>query len=125
MKNLGKRAKTQVDISTAFKDVVDDFISSAETEDQLSFFIMLAVMGWNVSLHAENQRRDMIKIFIDRLDRPTFTWENDLINTEEKILDICNKKILMYPDLRRQIVSLDMEGLEEGFTYSVISKPIE
>lgn len=114
-----------MDISTAFKEVVDDFISSAETEDQLSFFLTLAVTAWNVSLHDENQRRDLIKIFIDRFERPTFTWEDHVISTEEKILDICNKKIMMYPDLRRQIVSLDMEGLEDGFQYSVISRPTE
>ncbi len=38
-----------MDISTAFKEVVDDFVSSAETEEQFSLFPMIAVAAWNLS----------------------------------------------------------------------------
>ena len=114
-----------MDISTAFKEVVDDFVSSAETEEQVSLFPMIAVAAWNLSYCSENQRAKRIKDFIDRFNCPTFTWESTVVQTKEKILELCKRKLRMYPELKQQIISLDIEGLEDGLKYTLVSKPIE
>jgi len=114
-----------MDISSAFKDVVDDFVSSAETEEQLSLFPMIGVTAWNLSYCTENQRAERIKVFIDMWNCPTFTWESTVVQTKEKILELCNRKLRMYPELKQQIMSLDIEGLEDGLKYTIVSKPID
>ena len=114
-----------MDISSAFKEVVDDFVSSAETEEHLSLFPMIGVTAWNLSYCTENQRAERIKVFINRFNCPTFTWKNTVAQTKEKILDLCNKKMQMYPELNQLIISLDIEGLEDGLKYTIVSKPID
>jgi len=114
-----------MDISSAFKEVVDDFVSSAETEEQFSLFPMIGVAAWNLSYCTENQRAERIKVFIDRFNCPTFTWKSTVVQTKEKILELCNRKLRMYPELKQRIISIDIEGLEDGLKYNIVSKPIE
>lgn len=110
-----------VDISLAFKEVVDDFVSSAETEEQLQLFPMIGVAAWNLSSHPEDQREELIQVFIDRFNCPTFIWNSIFIKTREKILELCSRKLRMYPELKQRIISLDVEGMEDGLKYAVVS----
>jgi hypothetical protein len=73
-----------VDISLAFKEVVDGFVSSAETEEQFQLFPMMGVAAWNLSNHTEDQREELIQVFINRFNCPTFIWNSILIQTREK-----------------------------------------
>ena len=110
-----------VDISLAFKEVVDDFVSSAETEEQLQLFPMIGVAAWNLSSHSDDQREELIQVFIDRFNCPTFIWNGIFIKTREKILELCSRKLRMYPELKQRIISLDVEGMEDGLKYAVVS----
>lgn len=110
-----------VDISLAFKEVVDDFVSSAETEEQFQLFPMMGVAAWNLSNHTADQREELIQVFIDRFNCPTFIWNSTLIQTREKILELCSRKLRMHPELKQRIISLDIEGMEDGLKYAVVS----
>ena len=110
-----------VDISPAFKEVVDDFVGSAETEEQFQLFPMMGVAAWNLSNHTEDQREGLIQVFIDRFNCPTFIWNSTVIQTKEKILELCSRKLRMYPELKQRIISVDIEGMEEGLKYAVVS----
>jgi hypothetical protein len=67
-----------VDISLAFKEGVDDFVSSAETEEQFQLFPMIGVAAWNLSSSTEDQREELIQVFIDRFNCPKFIWNSNL-----------------------------------------------
>jgi hypothetical protein len=108
-----------VDISLAFKELVDDFVSSAETEDQFRLFPMMCVAAWNLSNHTEKQRAELIQVFIDRFNCPTFIWRSTVMQTKEKILELCSRKLRMYPELKQRIISVDIEGMEDGLKYAV------
>jgi hypothetical protein len=110
-----------LDISLAFKEVVDDFVSSAETEEQFQLFPMIGVAAWNLSSRTEDQRDELIQVFIERFNCPTFIWNSTLIRTREKILELCSRKLRMYPELKQRIISLDVEGMEDGLKYDVVS----
>ena len=110
-----------VDISFAFKEIVDDFVSSAETEEQFQLFPMIGVAAWNLSNYTEDQREEFINVFIDRFNCPTFIWNGTLIQTKEKILELCIRKLHMCPELKQRIISLDIEGMEDGLKYAVVS----
>lgn len=113
------------EIEKAFVAVADDFVNSAETEEQLSLFIMIAVAAWNVSVRAGKEREDFMRVFIERFNCPSFTWRGKTIQTREKILELCDRKLEVYPDLKRLITSLDVEDCEDGLKYSVTSKAVE
>jgi hypothetical protein len=100
---------------------VDDFVSSAETEEQFQLFPMMGVAAWNLSNHTEDQREKLIQVFIDRFTCPIFTWNSTLIQTREKILELCSRKLRMYPELKQRIISVDIEGMEDGLNYAVVS----
>jgi hypothetical protein len=110
-----------LDISLAFKEVVDDFVSSAETEEQFQLFPTIGVAAWNLSSRTEDQREELIQVFIERFNCPTFTWNNTVIQTREKILELCGRKLQMYPELKHRIINLDVEGMEDGLKYDVVS----
>lgn len=110
-----------VDISFAFKEIVDEFVSSAETEEQFQLFPMIGVAAWNLSYHTENQREELIQVFIDRFNCPTFILNNNVTQTKGKILELCSRKLHMYPELKQRIISLDIEGMEDGLKYAVVS----
>ena len=110
-----------VDISLAFKEVVDDFVSSAETEEQLRLFPMMGLAAWNLSHHTEKQRAELIQVFIDRFNCPTFICDSTVMQTKEKILELCSRKLRMYPELKQRIISVDIEGMEDGLKYAVVS----
>jgi hypothetical protein len=116
-----KKNQDMVDISLAFKELVDDFVSSAETEDQFQLFPMIGVAAWNLSNNTVDQREELIKVFIDRFNCPTFIWDNTVIQTREKILELCSRKLRMYPELKQRIISLDIEGMEDGLKYTIVS----
>ena len=115
------RNQDMVDISLAFKGLVDDFVSSAETEEQFQLFPMIGVAAWNLSNHTVEQREEFINVFIERFNCPTFILNSNLIQTREKILELCSRKLRMYPDLKQRIISLDIEGMEDGLKYTVVS----
>jgi hypothetical protein len=115
------RNQDMVDISIAFKEVVDDFVSSAETEEQLKIFPMIGVAAWNLSNRTDAQREELIQVFIERFNCPKFIWNNTVIQTREKILELCSRKLRMYPELKQRIISLDVEGMEDGLKYDVVS----
>lgn len=81
-----------VDISLAFKELVDDFVSSAETEEQFQLFPLMCVAVWNISNHNEKQRTELIQVFIERFNCPTFIWNGTVMQTRNKILELCGKK---------------------------------
>jgi hypothetical protein len=97
-------------VPISFKEVVDDFVSSAETEEQLKIFPMIGVAARNLSNRTDAQREELIQIFIERFNCPTFTWHNTVIQTREKILELCGRKLRMYLELKQRIISLDVEG---------------
>ena len=109
-----------VDISFAFKEVVDDFVISAETEEQFQLFPMIGVTAWNLSNYTADKREELIQVFIDRFNCPTFIWNSTIIQTKEKILELCSRKLRMYPELKQRIISLDIEGMEDGLKYAVV-----
>ncbi len=79
-----------MDISLAFKELVDDFVSSAETEEQFSLFPLMGVTAWNISNHTDKQRAELIQAFIDRFNCPTFIWNGTVMQTKGKILELCS-----------------------------------
>lgn len=114
-----------VEVANAFKIVVDDFVNSAETEDQLGLFVAIATAAWNVSLRSDKERADLIQIFIDRFNCPEFTWKGKVIQTREKILELCDRKAKMYPEYKHMIKNIEVESAEDGLRYSVVSELLE
>jgi len=112
-------------IEKAFEAVVGDFVNSAETEEQLTLFSLIATAAWNVSLRAVEEREDLIRIFIERFNCPSFTWKGKTIETRGRILALCDRKVSIYPELKHVIKSLDVEGCEDGLRYSIVSEAVE
>lgn len=110
-----------VDITLAFKKLVHDFVSSADTEDQMRLFPLIGVAAWNLSNHTNDQQDELINVFIERFNCPTFLWDGTVIQTKEKILELCGEKLRMFPELKQKIISLEIEGLEDGLKYSIVS----
>lgn len=111
-----------VDISLAFKALVDEFVNSAETEEQLQLFSMIGVAAWNLSNQTDQQRADAIQVFIDRFNCPTFICNSTIIQTKDKILELCSRKLRLCPELKQRILSVDMEGMNSGFKYTVVTQ---
>ena len=113
-----------VEIGKAFKAVANDFLNSAQTEEQMTLFTLIATTAWNISLQAERERFDSIRVFIERFRCPSFTCKGKTISTRDKILELCDQKVRMYPELKDVIRSLDVEGSEYGLIYSVVSETV-
>ena len=77
--------------------------------------------AWNISNRTDKQRYELIQAFIDRFNCPTFIWNGTVMQTKGKILELCSRKLRMYPELNQRIVSLDIEGTEDGLRYAVVS----
>ena len=106
------------------KDVVNDFVDSPETEEQLSLFLLIAIAGWNVSLHPEKDRAKFIGTFVERFNCPTFSHKGKPIDTTQKILELCDRKQNMYPELKFLVRELDVEDCRDGLKYFVISREV-
>lgn len=111
-----------VDISLAFKALVDEFVNSAETEEQLQIFFMIGIAAWNFSNQTDQQQADAIQVFLDRFNCPTFIWNSTIIQTKDKILELCSRKLRLCPELKQRILSVDMEGMNSGFKYTVVTQ---
>jgi len=116
--------QNMVEIGKAFEAVANDFLNSAQTEEQLTLFILIATAAWNISLQAEGERLDSIRVFIERFRCPLFTCKGKTISTRDKIFELCDQKVRMYPELKHVIRSLDVESSEDGLIYSVVSEAV-
>ena len=119
------KERHMVEVEEAFKAVVDDFVNSAESEDQLSLFLLIATAAWNLSLRDEEDRRKYLTIFIERFNCPSYTWKGERFQTRDTVLELCDRKVKMYPELRHVIRSLDVEGAKHGLAYSIVSEAVE
>ena len=80
-----------VEIGKAFKAVANDFLNSAQTEEQLTLFILVVTAASNISLQAEGERLDSIRVFIERFRCPSFTCKGKTISTRNKVLELCDQ----------------------------------
>ena len=114
-----------MEIAEAFKDVMNDFLESAETEEQLNFFLLVVTAAWNLSLQPEEQRADFVRLFIKKFGCTSFLWAGRLVNTRHKILELSHRKMAMYPELKHLVSQVEVEDSEDGLEYSMVSQALD
>jgi len=107
-------------VEQAFRDVMDEFLDSAQTEEQLSLFTLISTMGWNLSIHPEEEWPGMLRTFIERFGCPSYTVGGETLDTRQKVLELCRRKMTMCPDIRHVIRELEVEDHRDGLKYSVL-----
>jgi hypothetical protein len=110
------------DMTAAFIEFADDFISSAEAKEHLALFPMIAAAAWNIADQTEESRDRNIQLFIEKFRCPTFVWNGATRRTKDKILELCDRKLRLFPDILQKIAGLDIEGTDDGLIYTVVSK---
>ncbi len=99
---------------------MDEFLDSAQTEEQLSLFALICTTGWNLSIHPKEEWPGMLRTFIERFDCPSYTIGGEAVDTQQKVLELCRRKMTMYPDMRHIIRELDIVDDKDGLKYSVL-----
>ncbi len=107
-------------VEQAFRDVMDEFLGSAQTEEQLSLFTLISTLGWNLSIRPEEEWPGMLRTLIDRFDCPSYAIGGETVDTRQKVLELCRRKMTMYPDMRHVIRELDIVDDKDGLKYSVL-----
>lgn len=109
-----------MEIGDSFKDVMNGFLDSARTEEQLTLFLLIATMAWNLSVHPQEEWPELLGAFIERFGCPSFEFGGQSIDTSKKIVELCARKTRMYPDLKHLIRELEVEDHKDGLKYSVV-----
>ena len=108
-------------IEIAFKDVMNDFIQKAKTEEQLSLYKFIALTAWNITAYPANNHSGMIDLFIKRFNCEQVEIDGINHDTKEVILWFANRKTVTYPDFSEIIISVNVTSGSDGLKYEIKS----
>ena len=113
--------------SAALIDVADILTNDEDDRDTRYKCLMLAMVAWNVSLLAVEERREKLRDFFDAMpglgaDGEQFADKDGVFSSfEDMMAQLISRKILLYPFDRRWLLNLDVIETSDGYRVNVAS----
>jgi len=133
MKRLARRAKesdfimiedsefvgeTLERVSELIEELAEPWLEFIEDDDQGKGIIELAMIAWNIALLPEDEIEDNIAWFIDEMqvEDPA-----DCVLIEMMLVGLIERKLMLFPDVRRYIVDYEMVVVDDTLQLVVAS----
>jgi hypothetical protein len=113
--------KGQPKMSEVLEDFVEPYLSLTDTDNGQRVLFHLATAAWNAALQPAGEREAMIDAFMGKTsDIFPKGGQKDI---RKLLLAMVERKVALFDDNKRFIVSIEMTGNEKGGYLSVASLP--
>lgn len=110
-------APGEIKMSDALEEVITPFMDEVETLDAMKKLVGLGTMAWNIALMTPDEQNKNIQTLVERLSHEPEHAEI-LSTTIHKMIQ---RKQILYPDVKRVIMSFEIEDTRDGWYISVAS----
>jgi len=111
--------KGQPKMSEVLEEFVEPYLSLTDTDNGQRVLLHLAAAAWNAALLPAGEREAMIDAFVDKTS--DIFPKGGQKEIRKLLLAMVERKLALFDDNKRFIVSIDMTGNEKGGYLSVAS----
>ena len=112
----------QVKMSAVLEDFVEPYLDLVDTGPGRRMLFTLGVLAWNAALRPPEERQAMVDTVLDE-GLPAVS-EKSRGELKELVAEMIGRKLDLFPDIRRYIVSHELTDQGHGFYLSVASFPL-
>jgi hypothetical protein len=108
-------------INQEFGQYCDDYISQGSNIDEVRNYLNFASIAWNLSLYPQEMIDEQVKLISDEYARlnPNLMDSSKLQHDLKLLID---KKIHMYPDIKRTITKIEINETDNDYKISAESE---
>jgi hypothetical protein len=115
------KKKMNTSINQEFGQYCDDYISQGSNIDEVRNYLNFASIAWNLSLYPQEMIDEQVKLISDEYARlnPNLMDSSKLQHDLKLLID---KKIHMYPDIKRTITKIEINETDNDYKISAESE---
>lgn len=112
-------------MSELISEMAAQFISVGKTPDEKQSRLTAACSAWNIASGSPESRRQQLEQYVEGYQRfNPATSSNDLANIRKDMEALIERKLEMFPDDQRQIVSAKVVVVGRDYRIEVVSSTL-
>jgi hypothetical protein len=112
-KNLTINTSREIKMSELIGEYASDYLSMGETTEERQNYLNGAVSAWNIAILDEDHREEAIRRVIEGYKRIN-PGINDAGDMEQNLRTLIQKKLEMFPDVKKVIIEALVEPISEA-----------